>query len=119
MSEFLGIVGSQEKDLAGKDISLEHYRRTGFVEVFCREALFADFSSGIGGPLRIRKGAQVWEGEMAGFRMGVLSGDFTPRNFFQDNAGKRVGIYMVRLWTESPVTDKIIGAKVYMMSVVH
>ena len=56
---------------------------------------------------------------MAGFRMGVLSGDFTPWDFFQDNVGKRVGIYMVRLWTESPVTDKIIGAKVYLMSVVH
>ena len=110
----LGIVGSQEKDPDSKDVSLENYRRTDVVEVFCREALFADFSSGIGVPVRIRKGAQVWEGEMAGFRKGVLSRDFTPREFAQDNAGKRVGIYTVRLWTETPVTDKIIGAKVYL-----
>jgi len=51
---------------------------------------------------------------MFGFLMGVLSGDFTPHDFFQDNVGKRVGIYTVRLWTEFPVTDKIIGAKVYL-----
>ena len=114
MSEFLGIVGSQEKDPDGKDVSLEHYRRTNFIEVFCREALFADFSSGIGVPVKIKKGAQVWEGEMFGFRMGVLSSDLTPHDFFQDNAGKRVGIYTIRIWTEIPVTDKIIGAKVYL-----
>lgn len=81
MSEFLGIVGSQEKDPDGKDVSLEHYRRTNFIEVFCREALFADFSSGIGVPVKIRKGAQVWEGEMFGFRIGVLS-DRAERLFF-------------------------------------
>ncbi len=83
MSEFLGIVGSQEKDPDGKDVSLEHYRRSNFIEVFCREALFADFSSGIGVLVRIRKGAQVWEGEMFGFRMGVLSSNFTPMTFFR------------------------------------
>ena len=110
----LGILGSQEKDPDGKDVSLENYRRTDFVEVFCREALFADCSSGIGVPVSVRKGAQVWKGERAGFRKGVPSGDFTPREFARDNAEKGVGIYPVRLWTVSPVTNKIIGAKVYL-----
>ena len=65
-------------------------------------------------PVSVRKGAQVWEGERAGFRKGILSGDFTPREFTQDNTGKSVGIYPVRLWTLSPITNKIIGAKVYL-----
>ena len=34
ISQYLGIVGSQEKDPDGKDVSLENYRRTDVVEVF-------------------------------------------------------------------------------------
>ena len=114
MLESLGIVGSQEKDPTGKDASLKNYRRTGVVEVFCKESFFADFSSGIGVPVRIRKGAQVWEGEMAGFRLGVLSGDFMPREFVESNTEKRVGIYTVRLLIEDDFPEEIIGAKVYL-----
>ncbi len=114
MSQFIGIVGSQEKDLDGKDVSLEKYRSTGVVEVFCERSLFADFSSGIGVPVVIRKGSVVWEGELAGFRLGVLNPGFTPREFAESIPDNNVGIYTIRLSSDTSVTPGMIGARVYL-----
>lgn len=114
MSERLGIVGSPEKDPNGNDISLEKYRETGFVEVFCKAADFVDFSSGIGVPISLKKGALAWKGEMAGFRLGVVNDAFTPRDFIAFLEGMRVGIYTIRMDPETPVSSDIIGAKAYL-----
>ena len=102
MIQYLGIVGSQEKDPAGKDVSLEKFRRTDVVEVFCGKSQFADFSSGIGVPVVIRKGSVVWEGDIAGFRLGSLNAYFTPREYAELNKERAVGVYSIRLCAGGP-----------------
>jgi hypothetical protein len=108
----IGIVGSWEKGHADENVSLQKFLSTGVLEVFCPAAEFMDFSMSTGMPVSLKKGAHSWKGEIKGGRIGVLSDKFTPKEF-RDAIGKNsVGVYLVRLSSETPVNEHIIGVDV-------
>lgn len=98
-----GIVGSWEKDVVGNDLSLEKFKRTGCVEVFCPASEFIDFSMGEEMPVGIDKGSRSWRGEIIGSRTGVLNDMFTPRDFAQ-----AVGKNPVRVHPDGIAPDRIL-----------
>ena len=116
MPKRLGIVGSWEKSPDGTDISLEKFLYMGEVEVFCPISEYLDFSLSLGAPVELEKEGHYWKGEILLSRTGYLEGssDFTPREFPQTIGSDPVGIYVVRLFRETPVTPEIIGATAYL-----
>ena len=116
MSRYLGIVGSWEKGPAGSDISLEKFLYMGEVEVFCPISEYLDFSLSLGAPIEIEKEGRFWRGEIILSRTGYLTNipEFSPSYFAKTVGSDPVGIYIVRLSRETPVTPEIIGARVYL-----
>ena len=112
MSRCLGIVGSWEKGPDGADISLEKFLYMGEVEVFCPISEYLDFSLAQGTPVEIETPGHFWKGEVVLSRTGYLtnSSEFTPSDFARAIGNDPVGVYIVRLSPETPVTKEIIGA---------
>lgn len=113
----LGIVGSWEKGARGEDISLEKFILTGSVEVFCPIEGYMDFSFAPEMPVVLRKCERSWSGKILHFRTGYLTASpgFTPREFALENGTRPVGVYIVRLDLETPVTPEIIGSVVVLI----
>ena len=110
----IGIVGSWEKGPNWEDISLEKFLQMGTVEVFCPISEYLDFSMAPGAPVRIEKEGHLWRGEIRIGRSGSLTNSpgFTPADFARMVGNDPVGVYLVRLFPETPVTPNIIGATV-------
>lgn len=113
MPRKIGIVGSWEKDVVGNDLSFEKYKGTDCVEVFCPASEFVDFSMGEGMPIAFEKGTRFWKGEIMGSRTGFLSDVFTPQNFAQAVGKNPVGVYLIQMSRETPVTEDIIGVEAF------
>ena len=116
VSRCLGIVGSWEKGAEGADISLEKFLFMGEVEVFCPIDDYLDFSLSIGATVETEKAGHFWRGEIILSRTGYLtnSPEFTPSDFARTVGNDPVGIYIVRLSPDTPVTEEIIGATAYL-----
>lgn len=116
MSKRLGIVGRWEKGPGGLDVSLDKFLYMGEVEVFCPISEYLDFSLSIEAPVELEKEGYYWKGAILLSRTGYLTGspDFTPRDFAQAIGNDPVGVYIVRLSRETPVTPEIIGATAYL-----
>ena len=116
MPKHLGIVGSWEKGPDGSDVSIEKFLFLGEVEVFCPISDYLDFSLSPGAPVEIEKGGHFWRGEILLSRTGYLtnSPELTPSDFARTVGNDPVGVDIVRLSPDTPVTEEIIGAEAFL-----
>ena len=84
--------------------------------MFCPISEYLDFSLSLGTPVELEKGGHFWKGEILLSRTGYLTGSpgFTPVDFAQAIGNDPVGVYILRLFRETPVTPEIIGATAYL-----